>query len=428
MAQTDEAPEPALSLLPFDQPFPESTGTVVLHQLGPREVMAFGADGTLDLLGHTKERVDRPFVDAMRTAIAAAPQLQGAVDTITGRVIRLTAEGARLLRDNESMRTTVLTGVVRNPDTGKIAGHLTFVNPQSLAGLASSLPSIAGGAAMQLQLARIEKALDGLKKDLDYLIRHEHLKIEAGIEANLRILGDVYSTARRRETVEDDQWDRVANIEHSVRSLHLETAKHLRTLDEALDGVSLRLPARIARLNRALDDERTLVWLRAHVHAEIAQTRWDSLYLLRQVELHPDELENLVAEIQHGIDDRHRALAALSKRIAQYLSAGGAVSGVTDRIRLVRRSKLKSLLRELDELLAVFPAELASVDGRDREPIPLGDGSPERKAWDRLVNGTKSLPELAAPAIRAVGDRLPNVPLRRPSETARLVDDEPPRD
>jgi hypothetical protein len=325
------------------------------------------------------------------------------------------------------MRTTVLTGVVRNPETGRIAGHLTFVNPQSLAGLASSLPSIAGGAAMQLQLARIEKALDGLKQDLAYLIRHEHLKVESGIEANLKILGDVYSTSRRRETVEDDQWDRIANIEHSVRSLHLETAKHLRTLDEALDGASLRLPARIARLNRALDDERTLVWLRAHVHAEIAQTRWDSLYLLRQVELHPEELESLVAEIRRGIDDRHRALAALSQRIARYLSVGGTISGLTDRIRLVRRSKLKSLLRELDELLGVFPPELASVGGSDREPIPLGDGTLDRKAWDRLVSGTKSLPQIAAPAIQAVGDRLPHVPVRRRSGSVVRGDDEPPR-
>lgn len=417
-----------MSIVPFEGKPPEFSRVLVLHRLGPTEVLAFGAAGTLDLLGQTKDQIDRPFVDAMRTAIAAAPQLQGAVDSFTGRVVRLTAEGARLLRDNESMRTTVLTGVVRNPETGKIAGHLTFVNPQSLAGLASSLPSIAGGAAMQLQLARIEKALDGLKQDLAYLIRHEHLKVESGIEANLKILGDVYSTSRRRETVEDDQWDRIANIEHSVRSLHLETAKHLRTLDEALDGASLRLPARIARLNRALDDERTLVWLRAHIHAEIAQTRWDSLYLLRQVELHPEELESLVGEIRHGIDDRHRALAALSQRIARYLSVGGTISGLTDRIRLVRRSKLKSLLRELNELLGVFPPELASVGGSDREPIPLGDGTPDRKAWDRLVSGTKSLPQLAAPAIQAVGDRLPHVPVRRRSGSAVRGDDDRSRD
>lgn len=417
-----------MSIVPFEGDSSNASGAVVLHRLGPTEVMAFGAPGTLDLLGQTRDRVDRPFVDAVRTAIAAAPQLQGAVDGLTGRVVRLTAEGARLLRDNESMRTTVLTGVVRNPETGKIAGHLTFINPQSVAGLASTLPSIAGGAAMQLQLARIEKALDGLKQDLAYLIRHEHLKVESGIEANLRILGDVYSTSRRRQTMENDQWDRIANIEHSVRSLHLETAKHLRTLDEALDSASLRLPARIARLNRALADERTLVWLRAHVHAEIAQTRWDSLYLLRQVEQHPEELEGLVADIRRGIDDRHRALAGLSQRTARYLSIGGTVSGLTDRIRLVRRSKLRSLLRELDELLGVFPPELSSPDGLDREPIPLGDGTPDRKAWDRLVSGTKSLPQLAAPAVKAVGDRLPHVSVRRGTGPSAGGDDGAARD
>lgn len=122
-----------MSLVPFEGEAAEVSGAIVLHRLGRTEVMAFGAAGTLDLLGQTKDQVDRPFVDAIRT------------DGLTGRVIRLTAEGARLLRDNESMRTAVLTGVVRNPETGKIAGHLTFINPQSLAGLASSLPSIAGG-------------------------------------------------------------------------------------------------------------------------------------------------------------------------------------------------------------------------------------------------------------------------------------------
>lgn len=391
----------AVSLVPFDEGAAAEEGTVVLHRLGPTEVMAFGPAWTLDVLGQTEAEADRPFVDAMRTAIAAAPQIQGAVDGLTGRVVRLTAEGARLLSDNESMRTTVLTGVVRNAETGRIAGHLTFIDPRSIAGLAGSLPSIAGGAAMLLQLARIEKALDGLKRDLAYLIRHEHLKVEAGIEVNLRILGDVYSTCRRRQTVEDDQWDRVANIERSVRSLHLETAKHLRALDEALDGEALRLPARVARLNRALNDERTLVWLRAHVHAEVALTRWEALYLLRQVELHPEDLDELVVAIQQGIDERHRALAGLSQAIARYLSIGGKVSALIDRIRLVRRLKLKALLKELDELLGVFPREFAGLgEAPDREPIPLGDGTPDRKAGTGLQGGRGSAVSCSGPAQR----------------------------
>lgn len=387
---------------------------VVLHRISPTEVIGFGRPEELDLLGSTKGEVDRPFVDALRTAVAAAPQLQGILNGLTGRVLRLTAEGARLLRDNESMRTTVVTGVVRSPETGRIAGHLTFIDPTSLAGLASSLPSIAGGAAMQLQLARIEKALDGLKQDLGYLIRTEHLKIEAGIETNLEILHDVYAMSRRRGEVDDDQWDRVVNVESSVRVLHKETRKHLRSLEEALDGHGQRLAVRVANLNRALDDERTLFWLRAHVHAELALARWDAIYLLRQLPKHPDELDGLLARLRGEIDERHRALAALSERIAVYLSEGGAVSTWTDRLRLVRRARLKSLLTELDELLHVFPLHTGlAAELPGALPIPLGDGSIERKQWDRLVSGARSLPQAAVPALRSIGSRIPGRPIRR---------------
>lgn len=388
-----------------------SAGGLVVHRISSTEVVAFGRSDELDLLGTTKADVDRPFIDAMRTAMAAAPQLQGAIDGLTGRVLRLTAEGARLLRDNESMRTTVLTGVVRSPETGKIAGHLTFFNPQSLAGLASTLPSIAGGAAMQLQLARIEKALDELKQDLGYLIRNEHLKIEAGTETNLEILQDVYAISRRRGLVEDDQWDRIANIEASVRSLHKESKKHLRSLEAALDAESQGLTARVARLNRALDDERTLFWLRAHVHAELALARWDAIYLLRQADHHPEELEHLVERIGGQVSERHRVLAELSRRIAHYLGVGGSLSTWADRLRIIRRAKLRSLLTELDELLRVFP-RMAELDGHT-DPIPLGDGSVERKQWDRLVSGARSLPQAAVPVLKTIGDRLPRLPIRR---------------
>lgn len=104
-----------MTIVPFEGEAGKDSGVVVVHRLGPAEVMAFGPAGTLDLLGSTEDRVDRPFVDAIRIAVASAPQLQGAVDMFTGRVLRLTAEGAHLLRANESMSTTVITGVVRSP-------------------------------------------------------------------------------------------------------------------------------------------------------------------------------------------------------------------------------------------------------------------------------------------------------------------------
>lgn len=65
-----------MSIVPFEGEAAKVSGAIVLHRLGPTEVLAFGAAGTLDLLGQTKDQVDRPFVDALRTAIDAAPQFQ----------------------------------------------------------------------------------------------------------------------------------------------------------------------------------------------------------------------------------------------------------------------------------------------------------------------------------------------------------------
>lgn len=167
----------------------------------------------------------------------------------------------------------------------------------------------------------------------------------------------------------------------------------------------------MARLNRALDDERTLFWLRAHVHAELALARWDAIYLLRQADHHPEELEQLVELFGGQVSERHRVLAELSRRIAHYLGVGGSLSTWADRLRIIRRAKLRSLLTELDELLRVFP-RITELDGH-ADPIPLGDGSAERKQWDRLVSGARSLPQAAVPVLKTIGDRLPRLPIRR---------------
>lgn len=93
-----------------------------------------------------------------------------------------------------------------------------------------------------------------------------------------------------------------------------------------LDGQGQRLAVRVARLNRALDDERTLFWLRAHVRAELALTRWSVIYLLRQTQQHPDELDGLVSRLHSEVEERHRAMGSLSQIIAEYLTVGGTVS------------------------------------------------------------------------------------------------------
>ena len=109
--------------------------------------------------------------------------------------------------------------------------------------------------------------------------------------------------------------------------------------------------------------------------------------------------------------ERHSVLAWLSRRIAHYLGVGGSLSTWADRLRIIRRAKLRSLLTELDGLLRVFP-RMPELDGH-ADPIPLGDGSADRKQWDRLVSGARSLPQAAAPILKTIGDRLPRMPIRR---------------
>jgi len=79
--------------------------------------------------------------DSSGDATTGGSFLQNALDGLAGRALRLTADGARLLRGNESMRTTVLTGGVRTPETGRIAGQLSFIDPVGVACLAPSIPS-----------------------------------------------------------------------------------------------------------------------------------------------------------------------------------------------------------------------------------------------------------------------------------------------
>jgi len=70
---------------------------IALHRISQTEVVAFGRSRELDCSGTTNAELERLFGDARRTAVASAPHHQGAIDGFTGRVVRLTAEGAPLL-------------------------------------------------------------------------------------------------------------------------------------------------------------------------------------------------------------------------------------------------------------------------------------------------------------------------------------------
>jgi hypothetical protein len=398
----------------------DHTLPVLLWPLDEGQVVAFGSPRDLDLLGSQTAEVPHPFVAAIRQATAAAPQLQHAADLLTGRVVQLTAESAKLLSQHQSVtKGGLMTGVVRGGD-GKFAGLLTFVHPGSgVAALAGQLPAIAGGIALQLQLARIEKALDGIKHDLGYLIREKHLELESGIETVLAILSDVYGTLQRRGTVEDDEWDRIAISEPRVRDLHGLTRKNVRALSAALEEESAPLPVRLAKLNRALGDERAELWVRAHVHAELALTRWECLYLVRTADLHPEELALLTDRTRSAVEGRRSELVELHRRITEYLQDGGQVTGLVDRLRFISRMKLQRLLTELEQLLDVYERELGSTGTPLPEevsslasPVSNEDDSPSRRK--QLMGRMKALPAGVRPAWDEIAEKIPASVKRRP--------------
>ena len=379
-------------------------GFIFVRPLSDREVIVFGDAADLDLLGDAVEEVKGPLLDAARHTVASISELQPAADELSGRVVRLTEESARLLRNHQPIvKDGAFLGVVRGSE-GKFAGVLRFVNPGSnLATAAGMLPSISGAIAMQLQLAQIEQRLDEIKQDIAYLIESGHIEIEAGIETALIVLDDVFRSVQRRERVDDDQWDRIAAVELEIRALHAVTRKHLRALDAVLRDPDASLSRRVHALNTAMRDERTLFWLRAHVHSELALTRWDLLYLSRQAEREPASVEELVRTTERQIRERRNDLVELATRITSYLDRGDRVTTWLDRLRLVSRARMTNLLVELDDLMRIYKVDLMRTRAIEGSPEsePAADADDVDSRWVALVRSARAVP----PAVRSGAER-----------------------
>lgn len=386
--------------------------SVLVHRISEREAVVFGSAEALDLVGRPERSVPSAFLSAMRRTAVAAPLLQTAVDTWSGRVVRLTGEALKLARENESLRSGVLTGVLRDPSTKKLAGMLTFVDPKSAAGLLANAPAAIGAAALQAQLKRIEKALDDIKADLDLLLVHIETEAEAGIGANLHILSEAYRASSDADGLPDDQWDRIVNIEQSVRSLHILTRRKLLSLTNALEGHDRSLPHRVKALNKALRSENSAFWLRAHVHAEIALARWDALYLIRVATEQPDILEETARRIRADLERRQDDLRLICDSLGAYLSLGVRRTSPLDVIRLISRSRLRKLLLELDTVQATFARNAPQALTGRSTPIALGDGGPERSEWRHLVTQLQSLPAATLGGVTDLAARIPALPRR----------------
>ncbi len=267
-----------------------------------------------------------------------------------------------------------ILGVLRDAD-GKIVHQLKFLKPG--AAVATSLPSLMSGVAVQQQMAGIEKKLDQIQAGVDYLAVIEDLKIRAEVAAALDILSTTYDDVARHAEMTDDQWMRIANVELWVKTLHERTLLHLQRLEAALIDIDAPMREWVTRLEAALRHERADAWLGLHVQADRALTQWESLTLLRQIDNHPERAEPLVETMTANIEDRHEAMLGLVDRIAHYLRASGGRYSLLERIRFLTLKRHKKLLEDLGSILGTY-RDAAGELGLELPPaedpsLPTGD-------------------------------------------------------
>jgi hypothetical protein len=368
-AGTADLPQlgPGMDLLPELVDTPPNATTVVVQPIGNRQVVAFGSDADLAALGRVGDRVPAPMVDAFRTSAAALPSVVTAATS--GRVVWLTKESAELVRKGKlvSGGGGSFLGVVRNPTTGRWMGQMRFKELGSLGAKATALPTLMSAVAMQQQMASIEKKLEAVQERLDELVEDRKLELEAGLDTNLEILGEVAERTRRRDELEPAQWQRLTTIEPRVRDFQKRTWSALSSLSAALDP-DRSAASRTKELASMVRDDgmaRQLVHL---VKAEVALARWQGLQLLHDAQEHPEELADRTEQFLAETRSRHHQLVVLARRLDAHLGAG-ATAGMLDRAKSLMRRDAATLRTGLADVLDAYRDQMDTL-GLEAPPPP----------------------------------------------------------
>lgn len=346
------------------------------------EVVAFGHPAALEKLGATLDTIPAPLVRGARAVLSTVPDFASTADEVTGAWLKLTPQARRLLDEHEAVRTGEgLLGVVRDAN-GKFGGQLTFVEPA--VGALANAPALAATAALQVQMVAIEARLEAIHADLGYLIDSAHLEIESELAANLDILDDVFSEVTTSGELTNTQWDRVVNIEASVRRLHHRSSGHLRRLEEALNAEAAGLGEQVKKLKQAIQTNHSDLWLDVHVHAEKALTQWQALYLLRQVDEHPARAAEFAGALKAEVTLRFQSITQLGDTIADSLMTGHTKSW-TDRFRITSQARLRHLLAELDQILSSYAEGVDVIQLNAGTAAALDRASFEIGSWRDLA-------------------------------------------
>lgn len=336
-----------MSLLKRSHPAP-----LVIKDLGNGEALVVSTPQMIASFGDATEEVPSALLQAIGVAM---PITEKMAESLSGRLVRLTDESMRLLRDNNIVRVDgFAAGMVRDPKSGQLAGLLTFDKMTLTASAAAALPALAAGAALQMQLARIEKQLESIEGKLDYVIRQGHLQIEARLEMAAQVLEDVASDCLSSGFVDDDAWGRVVAVEDDIRELVIWAVKNLASLSRALSDDDLSLREKIMTLRSALDDDKAEWWLRARVAAEVAVLRWEQLRLMRRAWTTPDELNGVIERVEREVMGRRDELALLRSGLEVWAETGARSHRVLDRLRILKKRRLAKLLQRLPPMLAAY--------------------------------------------------------------------------
>jgi hypothetical protein len=395
---------------------------VFIQPTGDDEVIAFGDAGALDLLGVVVRPIPESMVRTVRTALSATEDMAKIADQAKGVVLRLTPESQRMLKQYDALESgSAMLGVLQAPN-GQIVHQLKFVKPAGL--VATNLSGLVSGIAVQQQLAAIEKRLDQLQSSVDYLTDELHAEIEAELGSALHILNEIYSEVIQHDELSDDQWDRVANVEHEIKAHQQRTTLHMRKLQDALAEPEASLSQRVDHLSEAMQDQHLEAWLALHIEADHAITQWELLYTRRQFDKHPERVEALAVNMRLSIVERHDAMTNLVEGISEYLDAGGHTRGLLERSRIFKRAHLNRLLEDLDEMLRTYQAATTEADSElSHTHAPLAIEPADGSAWGILKSEVGSAPGVRRGAKMLNPRSLIAAPVKGAKATRKAISD-----
>ncbi|MEQ8842275.1 MAG: hypothetical protein RIB98_14925 [Acidimicrobiales bacterium] len=349
--------------------------------------MAFGHAADLATIGEEQSAVPAGFTRAISAAMATTADFARIADEASGKVMKLTPESAELLKRYDVMRSDGAVIGMAVEKKGRIVAPLRFEEPGVQL---ATLSSLATTVATQQQLVAIEKKLDDIKTDLEYLIDSQHAEVEARMTSALHVLDDVYAEMTERGRFDDDQWQRIVPLEQVIRELHARCLVHLRGIDHAMEQPSGNVGERVRVLNKAVRDAHLEVWLPMYFHAERALTQWEILWVLRQIETQPERASALSSEVAAAVAKRHWDMAEFADGIAAFLETNAGGGSRFDAVRLISRNRLRKLILDLDSVQREFRDSLTSLGLKAAEPAEL-----QPDAWDELATRMRTLPAAA---------------------------------